>query len=118
MHDQCRCPCSHPSAQVIGGPLGTHPVGNWRPLPDTNVAPISGNSEHTLKQCECGCNEYSGTSPIGPTDVDSLDIPALPIQLDYVDDDGPSDDHEYISVKITDFADMQSAIQSCTCQDH
>lgn len=117
MSDRCRCPSGNHSAQVIGSPLGTHPVGHWAPLPGPTVAPNSGNSGHVLKQCTCGCNEYQGTSRIAPTDADSLDIPALPIQLDYVDDDTPSDDHEYVSIKITDLADMQSAIRSCTCQD-
>ncbi len=118
MHDQCRCPCSPHKPSAIGTPLAGHSVGHWAALPDTRMAPISENAEHVLRQCACGCNEYSGTSPIGPTDVDSLDIPALPIQLDYVDDDAPSDDHEYVSIKITELADMTSALRSCTCQDH
>lgn len=118
MHEQCRCPNAHHGPSPIGTSLGNGVVGNWQALPGPTVAPDSGNSEHTLKQCECGCNEYSGTSPIAPTDVDSLDIPALPIQLDYVDDDEPSDDHEYVSIKATELADMLSEIKSCTCQDH
>lgn len=118
MHTHCVCPECEAIRPTVGTPLAGHPVGHWAALPGTNVGTHSGNSERQLRQCECGCNTYSGTSPIGPIDVDSLDIPALPIQLDYVDDDDASDDHEYVSVKITELADMVSTIRSCTCQDH
>ena len=113
----CRCPYAHHGPSPIG-PLGGGVVGEWLPVSGPDVEANSESTEHVLKQCECGCNTYQGTSPIGPTDADSLEIPVLPIQLDYVDDDEPSDDHEYVSVKITEFADMMSAIKSCTCQDH
>lgn len=117
MTDQCRCPCSDHTPNPIGTPLAGHPVGHWAALPDTQLVLDSENTEHELKQCECGCNVYQGTSRIGPTDVDSLDIPVLPLQVHYVDDDDASDDHEYVSVKITELADMVSTIRSCTCQD-
>lgn len=98
----------------IGPSNGSASVGAWQPLPGPVKAPLS----HELKQCACGCNTYQGTSPIGPTDVDQLDIPVLPVIMDYVDDDEPSDDHEYVSIKATEYADMVSALRSCSCQDH
>jgi hypothetical protein len=115
---QCRCPYPEHGSTPIGTSLGNGVVGNWQALPDTQLAPDSANAEHELKQCACGCNTYSGTSLTAPLNADELDIPVLPLVVEYEDDDGPSDDHEYVSVKITDLADMQSAIQSCTCQDH
>lgn len=118
MSTQCRCPnpCHTPSP--IGTSLGSGLVGQWQALPGTQLEANSGTPERELKQCDCGCNVYQGTSPIGPTDADSLGIPVLPITLEYVDDDEPSDDHEYVSIKITELADMTSALKSCTCQDH
>mgnify|MGYP007011099950 FL=1 len=118
MTTQCRCPYPHHTPTPIGTSLGGGVVGNWAPLPGTELEANSAPPAHELKQCECGCNTYQGTSPIGPTDVDSLGIPVLPITLEYVDDDEPSDDHEYVSIKITELADMTSALKSCTCQDH
>jgi hypothetical protein len=115
---ECQCAGPDHSAPTIGTTLGNGLVGQWQALPGPVVEANTGLSERELKQCTCGCNTYSGTASNAPTDVDSLDIPALPIQLDYVDDDGPSDDHEYVSVKITELSDMVSAIRSCTCQDH
>lgn len=112
--DQSQCRGSHP----IGTSLGGGVVGHWAPLPGTQLGTDNVNSDRPPKACNCGCNVYSGTSPVGPTDVDQLDIPALPLILDYEDDDGPSDDHEYVSIKITELSDMVSAIRSCTCQDH
>lgn len=118
MHEQCRCPNATHNPSAIGTSLGSGLVGHWQALPGHSVDTDSGNSDRELKQCECGCNVYQGTANTGPTDVDQLDLPALPLILEYEDDDGPSDDHEYVSVKITDLAEMIKANQSCTCQDH
>ena len=107
-------PYACPHSPALDTSLGNGMVGAWQAIPETSGGPV----ERDLKQCECGCNVYQGTAPVGPTDVDSLDIPALPIQLDYVDDDDPSDDHQYVEIKITELADMVSALKSCTCQDH
>lgn len=118
MSHGCRCPDPNHRPSPIGTPLVGHSVGHWQALPEVSTAPPTDNAEHVLRQCECGCNTYQGTSSIGPTDVDSLDIPVLPLIVEYEDDDGPSDDHEYVSIKITELADMASALRSCTCQDH
>ena len=113
MTDQCQCPKGMETPQGLGPSLSTRRVGEWQAIPES-----SGKAtEHVLRQCECGCNTYQGTSPIGPTDVDSLDIPALPIRLEYEDDDA-SDDLRYVEIPATQFADMLSAIRSCTCQNH
>lgn len=111
MTDQCRCPKGMETPHGLGPSLSTRRVGEWQAIPARDGGPV----EHELKRCECGCNVYQGTSPIGPTDADSLDIPALPIQLDYVDDDA-SDDLRYVEIPATQFADMLSAIRACTCQ--
>lgn len=118
MHSHCVCPACEANAPTIGAPLAAHPVGNWQALPEVSTAPATDNAEHVLKQCECGCNAYTGTSLTAPIDVDQLDIPVLPLIVEYEDDDGPSDDHEYVSIKITELADMASALRSCTCQDY
>jgi hypothetical protein len=122
MNAQCRCPYPDHGPRPIGTSLGNGVVGNWQSLPGPVVAPNSGNASYAPLQCECGCNEYSPTDtvsgrPIGHS-VFPPPIPALPLTVEYEDDDAPSDDHEYVSIKITDLADMQSVIRSCTCQDH
>lgn len=118
MSAQCRCPDPTHGPPRIGTSLGSGVVGNWQALPEAHTE----NAPHALLNCECGCNAYSPQDdPLGaerPVSVFPPPIPVLPLAVEYEDDDGPSDDHEYISIKITDFADMQSAIQSCTCQDH
>lgn len=118
MNAQCRCPHSAHGPYPIGTSLGNGVVGNWESLPEDN----RGNAPHALRNCECGCNAYSpsldpGEFPSGHSEGLS-DIPALPLTVEYENDDGPSDDHEYISIKITELSDMVSAIKSCTCQDH
>jgi hypothetical protein len=118
MTDQCRCPSPGHNPQVIGTSLGGGLVGHWQALPGTRVDTDSVPVERPLKQCECGCNTYQGTSPIGPTDADSLDIPVLPLILDYEDDDGSSDDHDVLLVQTTPFSDPVSHCRTCTCQDH
>lgn len=92
-------------------------LGEWVALPEDAPRKAS----EAPRNCECGCNEYSPA--VSPSEfprahsVDSLpDIPALPLLVEYEDDDGPSDDHEYVSIKATEFADMVSALRSCTCQ--
>lgn len=111
MHDH-PCPSPEGESLPIGHSIGNASVSAWTPLP----GPVNGAVSHELKQCDCGCNVYQGTASVGPTDVDQLDIPALPVILEYEDDDGPSDDHEYVSILATEYADMVSALRSCTCQ--
>lgn len=118
MNAQCRCPDPDHTPNRIGTSLANGVAGHWAPIVADTVAPNTNNAEHVLKQCECGCNAYTGTSLTAPIDVDQLDIPVLPLIVEYEDDDGPSDDHEYVSIKITELADMASALRSCTCQDH
>ncbi len=108
------CPGAHP----IGTSLGNGVVGNWQALPGSESVHPSGNTERALRQCQCGCNVYSPAEAISEFPSGLYEIPALPIDLQYEDDDGPSDDHEYVTIKATEFADMLSDLRSCTCQDH
>lgn len=112
MSAQCRCPDSNHGPLPLGTSLGGGVVGNWQALSDTPMEVDISSDVHELKQCECGCNTYQGTSNIGPTDVDSLDIPVLPLTLDYEDDDAPSDDHEYVSIKATEYAELLNKVRS------
>jgi hypothetical protein len=112
MTDQCRCPDSNHAPPVIGTSLGNGVVARWASLPDTPGKNKTGPLSHELAQCACGCNTYSESLSAGPVDFDALDIPVLPIQLDYVDDDEPSDDHEYVSIKATEYAQLLSKVRS------
>lgn len=112
MSAQCRCPDPNHGANPFGTSLPDGVEGNWRPLSDARLKANIKPNVHELKQCECGCNTYQGTSNIGPTDVDSLDIPVLPLTLDYEDDDAPSDDHEYVSIKATEYAELLNKVRS------
>jgi hypothetical protein len=110
----CRCPDPRHAPQ----PIGTTPnAAGWSPLPEH--APR--NDSLPPRNCDCGCNEYSPAGTLlgtpRPFSVDSLpEVPVLPLVLEYEDDDGPSDDHEYVTIKATEFADMLSDLRSCTCQ--
>lgn len=106
-----QCTCTDP----LGTSLSNSVVNAWHALPDTpkqlTTAPVS----HELRQCACGCNTYSPEPSQGPTAFDQLDIPVLPIQLDYVDDDDVSDDHQYVSIHVAELANLLTLVRSCTC---
>lgn len=114
MHE-CTCETHTEVPTPIGTALGNGVVAQWAPLSGADAGLRVEPIERPLKQCACGCNVYSGTSPVGPTDLDTLDIPVLPITLEYVDDDDASDDHEYVSVHVAELAQMVNQLRSCTC---
>lgn len=112
MNIPCRCTTPHP----IGS---THVIGSWSPLPEAAPRePVKSPLTHELLNCACGCQEYVPGAQGISQGFSEPDIPVLPLVVEYEDDDGPSDDHEYVSIKATEFADMVSALRSCTCQDH
>jgi hypothetical protein len=118
VNTQCRCPYPHQGPQGIGIPLGTGVIGQWQPLP------LEANRQEATQPVLShgyGDDEYSLThTPTGSPRAHSVyppPIPVLPLTVEYEDDDAPSDDHEYVSVKITELADMVSVVRSCTCQD-
>lgn len=122
MHSHCVCPECEAMRPTVGTPLAGHSVGhsvgNWQALPETNPTDTRENTQRGLQQCECGCNVYSPALPNSEFPSGLPDVPVLPLVVEYEDDDAPSDDHEYVSIKITELADMTSALRSCTCQDH
>ena len=71
-------------------------------------------------QCYCGCNVYSPQKATGSILSDEQPLlsttPTKLLELTYEDDDGPSDDHEYISVKITEFAELIKIARECNCR--
>jgi hypothetical protein len=112
MHTHCTCTTNEYSPITH-----THDIGIWAPLPED----ASRRDTESPRTDSCGCNEYrpAGILPgsQNPFSDDPLpEVPLLPLTVEYEDDDDPSDDHEYLSVKITEFADMVSALRSCTCQ--
>lgn len=111
MSHPCRCSTPSPTPKP-------HAVGEWQGLPITPpILNLKGSQSHELAQCACGCQEYTpGLSRTLQGDSE-LDIPVLPLELVYEDDDGPSDDHEYVSIKATEFAEMVSDLRACTCHD-
>jgi len=112
------CSCEDPlvpPSQGIGSIPPSRISGQWALMEDPST-------ERPLRNCECGCNAYSPLpTPIGipsPYSEALRDIPALPLTVTYEDDDGPSDDHEYVTIKATEFADMLSDLRACTCQTY
>lgn len=117
MTQQCRCPNPHHSPSPLGTSLGNGVVADWQPLPGTNA----GKPSDGPRNCSCGCNVYIPASDMrgvpGPYSEFPSDIPVLPLALEYEDDDEPSDDHEYISIRATDFADILARLRSCSCRN-
>lgn len=113
----CTCndtPYENPS-QGIGSVPTPQDSGIWHPMEDPKP-------QTALRNCECGCNVYSPAKTLPsnccPYSGALRDIPVLPLTVTYEDDDAPSDDHEYVTIRATEFADMLSDLRACTCQSH
>lgn len=75
--------------------------------------------ERALAQCRCGCNVYRPQEATDSNLTAFQPIPGTPtttlLELTYEDDTELSDDHEYISIKITELAEMLARINNCNC---